>query len=477
MNSKIKFCNKEFLQTDSKNTELLAKADFEGKFGQHFYDYNTDILHFGIDYSTDNLVINDFEKANYKDLGYKVKELLPKIIQTITIDDELLTEQNLLSFLFGVRQGEYKFVGNTEVKKTRLGIKFSKYINSPKIAEFERINLGVELSKNLLNMRADHLNPISYPIILLENMSELPSWVNIKVIPKDQIDALGMNWLAGVGRSSKFGYQLLIVEIEPKNTVRSTVALIGKGLTFDNGGVNIKEGGNSFGMHSDMGGSAIVFGAAKALSLLEQPEHTKYVFVSGLVENGLDTNAMHPGDILENIVGQTTMVKNTDAEGRLTLGDVAPWTVINYQPSKLITLATLTGHAIVAYTAKVAPIFANDKTLQGELYNAFLNTQEEVVMGVLPKDVEKAIEDKSKIADTINTHNYTQRQGGSQSAAAYVMRTSQPKLWKKNRTDNLPEYVPTAHIDVAGPVTDDQDLATGYGVRAIVEFCKQQDKI
>ena len=257
----------------------------------------------------------------------------------------------------------------------------------------------------------------------------------------------------------------------PSGEVLDTKVFVGKGLTFDNGGINIKENGGSLGMHIDMGGSAIVFGTALSLAHLERKQNTKLVFISGMVENGINQDAMHPGDILENIVGQTVIVNNTDAEGRLTLGDVAPWAVMTYKPTEITTLATLTGHAMLAFTGEVAPIFSNNNKLQDGLYTSFLNQQEEVIKGVIPKLAESKVSDPSGLADLINTSTYKSRQGGSQAAASFVMQTSQPILWKKNRVEGLADYIPTAHIDVAGPVEDSKGLATGYGVASLVDYC------
>lgn len=474
MNLNIKFFNKEQV-SNSSNQEQFGLAKFKGKFGDNFYDISNQTIYFGTEYSSENIMINDFAKANFYELGLDVKKLISDKITCLHIFNQDISNTDSTQFLHGVRQGEYKFMGDSEKTPTVLTFEFEKFIDSTLVEETEKLALGVKLSRNLLNMRADKLHPGNYFDILKSNFGEAPSWLKFRTVSKTEIDQLGMGWLAGVGKSSKYGYQIIALEIEPLETIKETVVLIGKGLTFDNGGVNIKVGGFSYGMHADMGGSAIVFGAAKALSQMARPKNTKYVFVSGVVENGLDANAMHPGDILENIVGQTVDVRNTDAEGRLTLGDVAPWTVINYQPTKLVTLATLTGHAVVAYTAQSAPIFANNRELQKSIYQAFVKTQEEAIATDLPKNVEKHIKDKSGMADVINTHNNKGGAGGAQAAAAFVMRTSQPKLWKKNRIENLPDFIAVAHVDVAGPVTDSNEMATGYGVRAMVEFCKEVD--
>jgi leucyl aminopeptidase len=464
----ISFLNSEQLNNHSE-LDFFNEMKFKAKSGEKVYNYNTKTLFIGTEYESKNLSINDFAKVNYYELGLSVKDYLRDEIETIVINNNDLNTQKLL---LGIRATEYKASSKLkENSEVRREIKFTTEVKNEILEFSDAVNLGQNFCKDLLNMRADQLHPESYPKILIDKFTPFGESVKITVLDKEMIDNLEMNWLSAVGRASKYGYNLVAIEIMPQGEIKDTKVFVGKGLTFDNGGVNIKEGGNSLGMHIDMGGSAIVFGTALSLAHLERSENTKFIFVCGMVENAINQDALHPGDILENIVGQTVNVYNTDAEGRLTLGDVAPWAIMTYKPSEITTLATLTGHAMMAFTFDVAPIFSNNSKLQSELYESFLNQQEEVVKGIIPKIAESKITDPSGLADLVNTSTYKSRQGGCQTAASFVMQTSQPKLWKKNRPDGLADYIPTAHIDVAGPVEDSKGLASGYGVSSLVDYC------
>ena len=470
----LSFVNAKQLNTHSES-DFFNEMKFKAKSGEKVYNYNTKTLYLGTEYEAKNLSINDFSKTNYYELGLSVKDYLRDEIEVISIDNKDLTNLNIQKLILGIRASEYK--ASSKLKENAENLEIRRQINflsetSSSVLEFsDAVTLGQSFCKDLLNMRADQLHPESYPRILTDKFASFGNSVKLTILDKEAIDNLEMNWFSAVGRASKHGYNLVSIEILPQGEVKDTKLFVGKGLTFDNGGINIKEGGHSLGMHIDMGGSAIVFGTALSLAHLERSENTKFVFISGMVENGLNESAFHPGDILENIVGQTVNVYNTDAEGRLTLGDVAPWGIMTYKPSEITTLATLTGHSMMAFTFDVAPIFSNNNKLQNELYESFLNQQEEVVKGVIPKIAESKITDPSGLADLINTSTYKSRQGGSQTAASFVMQTSQPKLWKKNRPEGLNDYIPTAHIDVAGPVEDSKGLATGYGVASLVDYC------
>lgn len=456
---------------------------FDGAYQEYFFDVPTMSLFIGTRYKFDPITQNPYEKANFYELGVTVKKHLPKSVDRMVIDNTYITDCDAVNFAVGVEQSFYQWTyrqtnddptKKSDSHKKSPQLKFTKTLSDDKYQLLQALNQGITFTKNLSNMRADELTPLTYAQIIENELGHTKEWIDVKTLAKEQIDELGMGMLAGVGKASKDGYKIVSVEINPQNTPTKTIALIGKGLTFDTGGINIKGGGHSFGMHMDMGGSAIVFGVAKSLSLLPRLLNTKVILVAALVENGINESAMHPGDVVTNLVGQTALVKNTDAEGRLTLADSVPWTVINYRPDQIITLATLTGHAVVAYTDKVAPIFSNDKILQNTIYHSFLEQGEEVINVDLPRGIQKSIVDQSGLADYTNTYNYKPPQGGAQAAAAFVISSGQPSLWKKYKGD-LPDKVPMAHIDVAGPTTDKDELNTGYGVRSLIDYCLQSD--
>jgi leucyl aminopeptidase len=472
--------SKNDLENDLYNIKNLQSLyNFKGLIGEYIFDQNSNNLYVGtlenLEDKNPNLLIscNPFEKQiDYYKLGLKIKEQIPKSISSIIIDNTNIENKISEQLYLGISQSYYKYTKKIKrVENENNNATVVTFLKKDEELEIrvKAINDGVTFSRDLSNQRGDELNPSTYPQIIKDKFQNYAN-SKVTILSKEEIDKLNMNMLSGVGRASQHGYCIITVEILPTDEIKETISIVGKGLTFDMGGMNIKENGYSLGMHIDMGGSAIGFGSALSLAQLSsyyQNKHTRYVFTSGIVENSLNEKALHAGDVIENIVGQSAIVTNTDAEGRLTLADVVPYTIINYKPDYIITLATLTGHAMVAFTENIAPIFSNDLLLRQKIYNSFLKQHEQVVEVDLPKDVFNAITDKSGIADFTNLYNYKSPQGGSQAAAAFVMSSAQPKLWKKNYQSH-PDSYKIAHIDVAGPTMNKNNLATGYGVRGLV---------
>lgn len=449
--------------------ELARVYDFKANYEEFLYDQASCSLYIGTNYVTNPINCSDFDKVLYYQLGQLTKKEYPSTTNQVTIDPNNLTEKELSSFKLGLVDSQYSY-------NYTKGIIIKPLTILPELNNREKaLQEGIYLTKELMDLDSYKLNPSNYDTILKEKFQNLPTWVTIKVVEQEVIEELGMNMLLAVARGSKHGCKIIIVDITPKSQEYETIAMVGKGLCFDTGGVNIKEGGSSYGMHDDMGGSATVFGLAKTLSLLDQPENKRIVFVAGIVENVTDGKAYHPGEIVSNMVGQTAIVKNTDAEGRLTLADTIPYTIINYKPKVIISLATLTGHALLAFTQNSAPIFATKQALRDNLYQYFLQNEEEAVSMTLPrKAYDIGIKDLTGKADMINTVGFPafagKGQAGSQAAAAFVMSSSQPQLWNKNQED-LALTTDAIHIDIAGTAVDSKGFGTGYAIRSLLDYC------
>lgn len=333
---------------------------------------------------------------------------------------------------------------------------------------------GVNLCKDLVNAPANVLTPQSLAGVAATVASEHKDVFACEVLEKAEIEALGMGAFLGVAQGSVPGegdprfIHLTYTPPPPSDDAGAVasknknenkrVALIGKGLTFDSGGYNLKAGAGSMieMMKFDMGGSAAVLGAAKAIGLL-QPQGVEVHFIVAACENMISDRAMRPGDILTASNGKTIEVINTDAEGRLTMADALVF-ADNLPGPKLdavVDVATLTGACMIALGDKYAGLWSSDETVAAALEEASRSSGDKVWRMPLASSEYKELT-KSKIADLTNVGP---RAGGAITAALFLQEFTTS---------------PWAHVDIAGPVWSDgkngQTGATGFGVNLLVDF-------
>ncbi|KAI3975555.1 hypothetical protein MKX01_002387 [Papaver californicum] len=313
---------------------------------------------------------------------------------------------------------------------------------------------GVIFGRELVNAPANVLTPG----VLAEEASRVASMYSdvftANILDVEQCKELKMgSYLAVAAASANPPHFIHLCYKPPRGTVKSKLALVGKGLTFDSGGYNIKTGpGCSIElMKFDMGGSAAVLGTAKAIGQIK-PLGVEVHFIVAACENMISGTGMRPGDIVTASNGKTIEVNNTDAEGRLTLADALVY-ACNQGVDKVVDLATLTGACVVALGPSVAGIF----TPSDDLANAVAAASE--ISGEkfwrLPLEESYWESMKSGVADMVNTGS---RPGGSITAALFL----------KQFVD---EKVQWMHIDMAGPVWNDKKrAATGFGVSTLVEW-------
>jgi len=280
----------------------------------------------------------------------------------------------------------------------------------------------------------------------------------VTVLRKKEIEALKMGGLLAVNQGSTHPPTFTVMDYKPKGKAKAVVALVGKGVTFDSGGISIKPSEGMGEMKSDMAGAAAVIGAVEAAARLALP-----VRVIGLVpatDNMPDGSAQKPGDVITTYSGITVEVGNTDAEGRLILADALSYAKEKYSPDVLIDVATLTGACIVALGYRVAGIFSNSDSLAAEISGAGEVSGEKVWRLPLWELYDEQI--KSDVADV---HNTGGRGAGTITAAKFLQKfTDGHKKW--------------AHIDIAGPSFSSKGSlnikgGTGFGVRLLVELMKQ----
>jgi leucyl aminopeptidase len=276
----------------------------------------------------------------------------------------------------------------------------------------------------------------------------------LEVLDVPAMKKLGMNALLGVGQGSRKDSRVVIMRWNGGKKGEQPVAFIGKGVCFDTGGISIKPAAGMEDMKGDMAGAACVTGLMQALGARKAKVNA--VGVIGLVENMPDGKAQRPGDIVTSMSGQTVEIINTDAEGRLVLGDVIWYAAQRFKPKFMVDLATLTGAIIVALGHEYAGMFANDDQLAERLAKAGEETGELVWRMPLAKEYDKLID--SKFADMKNTGG--SRWGGAITAAQFIKRFVDDKT-------------PWAHLDIAGTGFDsrlneiNKSWGSGWGVRLL----------
>ena len=313
----------------------------------------------------------------------------------------------------------------------------------------EAIAAGVMLARDLVNEPPNVLFPEEFAdrAAKLEKLG-----VETEILDEKQLRKIGMRALLAVGQGSRRESRVVVMRWNGGKASEKPIAFIGKGVTFDTGGISIKPGGGMEDMKGDMAGAACVTGLMHALAA--RKAKVNVIGVIGLVENMPDGNAQRPGDIVTSLSGQTIEIINTDAEGRLVLADVLWYTQDRYKPRFMINLATLTGAILVALAHENAGLFSNNDELCERLDAAGKATGETVWRMPLSKAYDKMID--SKFADMKNSAG---RYGGSITAAQFLQRHVNETPW--------------AHLDIAGtgmnsPSSEtNRSWGSGWGVRLL----------
>ncbi|MBO1064168.1 MULTISPECIES: leucyl aminopeptidase [Nostocales] len=279
--------------------------------------------------------------------------------------------------------------------------------------------------------------------------------LELEILEQEECENLGMGAFLGVAQASDLPPKFIHLIYKPAGTPKRKLAIIGKGVTFDSGGLNIKGAGSGIEtMKMDMGGAAATLGAAKAIGQLKPDVEVH--FISAVTENMISGKAMHPGDILTASNGKTIEVNNTDAEGRLTLADALVY-ADKLGVDAIVDLATLTGACVVALGEDIAGLFTPDDAVASQLQTAADSAGEKIWR--MPMEDKYFDGLKSGIADMKNTGP---RYGGSITAALFLKQFVKDTPW--------------AHLDIAGPVWADKEHgyngagATGFGVRTLVSW-------
>jgi len=280
----------------------------------------------------------------------------------------------------------------------------------------------------------------------------------IKVFDEKKLERLGFGAMLAVAAGSRSKPRLLILKYNPKGA-KKTIALVGKGITFDSGGINLKPSGSLEDMKMDMSGAAAV--AATLISAAKMKPMVGIIGAIPIVENMPSGDAARPGDIVTGYNGKTIEINNTDAEGRLILADAISYVIKEYTPDILIDVATLTGACVVALGEKIAGLFSPDDELAEKIIQSAKKTGERCWRMPLPEDYRELL--KSEFADISNMSS--SKYGGAITAALFLSEFIKVTRW--------------AHIDIAGPayIKKETDYCgaggTGFGVRLLCDLIQK----
>ena len=324
-------------------------------------------------------------------------------------------------------------------------------------ADLKQLAAGVSLARDLATAPANELYPESFVAAVQKELRGVPN-VKLTVLDEAQMRALGMGSLLGVAQGSRRPARLLAIEYRGAGNA-APVALVGKGITFDSGGISLKPGAGMGLMKADMAGAAAVAGTAIAAA--KRGARVNVVAIAALAENMPGGNAQRPGDVVRTMNGKTVEIISTDAEGRMVMADANQWAIRQYNPAAVVNIATLTGAVGAALGGEYAGLFARDEQLAARLTDGGKRVGEDLWR--LPIHPSYAEDMASEIADVQNS-----KQGGQAGAGTAA--------WFLSYL--TPEPTPWAHVDMAGMIRADPALPTvpkgqrGYGVRLLDQLLR-----
>ncbi len=403
------------------------------------------------------------ESLSQKRLGHQVRSAIGSAEQARVFLPDFAPE-DVADFCLGVRLSSYSFRPYWNKKAedaAKVLTKLEVFCDDPEAsakAEAQQAHLasGVAFSRDLISEPPNVL----YPETFAGRLQELEALgVKVEVLDESAMEELGMNALLGVAQGSVKPPRLVSMHWDNSPDHAEPTAIIGKGVTFDTGGISLKPARNMEEMKFDMGGAGVVSGLMKALAL--QNAKMNVVGVVGLAENMPDGNAQRPGDVVTAMDGQTIAIHNTDAEGRLVLADALHYTNAKFKPSAMVNLATLTGAIIVALGSEHAGLFSNDDELSEDLTQAGLACDEKLWRMPLHKNYDKQL--NTLVADVCNIGG---PEAGSITAAQFLQRFVGETPW--------------AHLDIAGVTWNNKtkpnapEGATGFGVQLLHGWLQQR---
>ncbi len=430
----------KFFTTDGKpDTLLLSKIKLDNSFNNDFFrNYLAGI-------------IISLEKENLSNLYV----LIPSYnnFKNYFADEDYFYQ----SFIEGIHLGNYTFDYKSEKKKIK-NLNIVLHSSKMKLVErsktrAEKLMQAVYFSRDLINEPAITLTPAELAIRTKKELTK--SGAKVTVWNEKELQRRKMNAVLAVGKASSNPPRMIIINYKPKVKPKKKIALVGKGVTYDTGGLSIKPTDGMLDMKVDMAGAGLVIGVIKAAALSKLP--VELIGVIPAVENAVAGNSYKPGDVVHTSSGKSIEVKDTDAEGRIILADALEY-ASKQKPDQIIDFATLTGACVVALGLYAAGIFTKNDGLAERLSKSGYNTYERVWRLPFWDEYNKLIE--SNIADVSNLGD---RWGGAITAGKFLEHF-------------VDKDIPWVHMDIAGPSIKHklnnytEKYETGFGVRLMFDY-------
>lgn len=413
----------------------------------------------------------DLDEARYrKIMAYAAKVIADcgsKHVQSFLSELEVAERDaawKVRQAVLAMEQAQYRFdqlkskKNNTPATLKKLSLNVDKRSQVPvseqAISEAQAMAAGIALAKDLGNLPGNVCTP-SYLADQAKALAKGNAKLKVKVIDEAELEKMGAGSFVSVAKGSTESGKLIIFEYHNGPKKQAPVALVGKGITFDSGGISIKPGAGMDEMKFDMGGAASVFGAVKACVELKLP--LNLVALVAAAENMPSGNASKPGDIVTTLSGQTVEILNTDAEGRLVLCDALTYCEQEYKPAVVVDIATLTGACVIALGKHPHGLFSNDQSLADELLAAGQTASDRAWQMPVWDEYQEAL--KSNFADMANVGG---REGGAITAACFLARYTKNMRW--------------AHLDIAGTawLSGNNKGSTGRPVPLLTQFLMDQ---
>jgi len=455
--------NKNLKHKWVKDFSLFSELDFKGEDEEKLCLPEKKRIYIGLE----NLEHENIRVAS----ASAIRQVLKLKIKNVKIG--LYFEKNeregIKAIAEGVLLGAYSFQ-KYKTKKKKINVKevyissenyHSKKVNikglKKSLEEAMIISENVNFVREIVNEAPSILNPLEFSKIARQRAKK--NNLQIKILAKKELEKLGMNAFLAVNRASIYPPQLIHIVYKPKKT-KKKIVLVGKGLTYDTGGLSLKLGEGMLTMKMDMGGAGAVLGTILTASQLKLDLEIHAIL--GVTENAIGQDAYKPDDILKAMNGKTIEVRNTDAEGRLVLADCLVYAQ-KEKPDFILDLATLTGASLVALGEYTSAVMGYDKKLKEDIIISSEKSGE--LMDILPfnKYLSKLL--KSHIADISNISS--SKYGGAITAGLFLGEFIEEK--NKNKW---------VHLDIAGPAYKEKTWgenpygASGVGVRTLIEFLK-----
>jgi leucyl aminopeptidase len=471
---------------DLLHEKLLEKNGFKGKYKQFIYLPEANKIFVGTHFKPFTKNVDPYYGVDYYELGamvvgktedYKINEF------RITSCGE--SSHDVQLFLQGMAQRAWNFdtyLPKDKAKSREITVHLSDAL-SDKISEDEEkllqaINKGAITTRSIVEDGPEAINPTSIKTIIKDTFGSY-SQASVKFIEVKELDKLGMEGITFVGRASRHDAVMSHVVLKPKGEVKKRICLVGKGVTYDSGGLSIKTGGHMVTMKMDMAGAATMMGVLTSVCENGALDHTEVHWISAFVENLIDGSAYKPDDVMTTSSGITIEILNTDAEGRLTLSDALTYATLQ-DPDYIIDAATLTGAAIRSESEYYTCLMSNDGELANSLLDSFEEEREKTVYTPLPEVLRDKL--KGRISDLKNIAS--EPAAGHKTAGLFLSHFVDQNLFTRQKELGIkePKAYPWVHLDIAGSAYNKSNNqlgtegATGQSVRSLTKWILKIDK-